>query len=52
MVRLEACVFEGNAGSARVLEKNGFVREAVRKKRVFKLGEWHDEWCYARFLSA
>jgi [ribosomal protein S5]-alanine N-acetyltransferase len=46
--RLEAGVFEGNHASARVLEKNGFIREAVRAKRVFKRGKLLDEWAYAR----
>jgi [ribosomal protein S5]-alanine N-acetyltransferase len=48
IVRLEAGVFEGNLGSARVLEKNGFILECVRKKRVFKMGVTLDELSYAR----
>jgi [ribosomal protein S5]-alanine N-acetyltransferase len=52
VLRLEACVFEGNEASARVLEKNGFVREAVRRQRVAKLGKLLDEWCYVRLTRS
>lgn len=46
--RLEAYVYEGNAGSCRVLEKCGFALESVRKKRVVKQGRVLDEYAYAR----
>jgi [ribosomal protein S5]-alanine N-acetyltransferase len=51
IVRLEAGVFGGNQGSARVLEKNGFVLECVRKNRVFKMGATLDELSYARSIE-
>lgn len=41
--RLDASVYAGNAASARVLEKCGFVREGVRRRAVWKWGEWRDE---------
>lgn len=46
--RLQANVFEWNPASARVLEKNGFVREAVQRKSVFKDGQLIDAFLYAR----
>ncbi|MFX6949463.1 GNAT family protein, partial [Acinetobacter baumannii] len=38
IVRLYAEVFETNKASMRVLEKNGFYLEGVRRKAVFKNG--------------
>jgi [ribosomal protein S5]-alanine N-acetyltransferase len=46
--RLEAPVFEWNPASMRVLEKCGFVREGVLRRRVFKDGQLIDEVLYAR----
>lgn len=47
--RLEASVYEPNLGSARVLEKNGFVLEGcLRKCRVGRDGEIMDELLYGR----
>lgn len=46
--RIEASVFAWNPASARVLEKNGFTREGVFQRRVFKDGEFVDTWLYAR----
>jgi len=46
--RLEAGVFSWNPASARVLEKNGFLREACLRRRVYKDGEFLDLWLYAR----
>ncbi|MEP7346083.1 MAG: GNAT family protein, partial [Gemmatimonadaceae bacterium] len=48
LIRLWAAVFVDNPGSARVLEKAGFVREAHLKQAAFKDGEAQDEWIYAR----
>jgi ribosomal-protein-alanine N-acetyltransferase len=36
VVRIYAEVFEHNKGSVRVLEKNGFYLESVRRKAAFK----------------
>jgi len=46
--RLEAFVFEWNPASARVLEKAGYTREAVLRKRVTKEGRTVDCLLYAR----
>lgn len=45
--RLFACVFTGNEGSARVLEKNGYVYEGTLKKNVMKDNKSIDERIYA-----
>ena len=45
-LRLFACIFENNAPSGRVLEKNGFVREAIHRKAVMKEGVLMDEHMY------
>ncbi|MBN2308027.1 MAG: GNAT family N-acetyltransferase [Candidatus Hydrogenedentes bacterium] len=45
--RLEARVFAVNAGSARVLEKNGYQFEGRLRRRVFRDGRLDDELVYA-----
>ena len=47
IVRLYAHVFEGNIGSVRVLEKAGFVQEAIQRKAVCKEGRFLDQFVYA-----
>jgi RimJ/RimL family protein N-acetyltransferase len=47
-VRLEAQVFEWNPASMRVLEKAGFVREAVLRCAATKDGQLIDTLLYAR----
>lgn len=47
LVRLESPVFAWNPASMRVLEKGGFVREAVHRASVMKDGEIIDEMLYA-----
>ena len=47
LCRLSAGVFEGNAASARVLEKAGYVLEGRFRRSVFKWGRILDEWIYA-----
>jgi RimJ/RimL family protein N-acetyltransferase len=47
MARLYAGVFDFNQASARVLEKCGYVQEAVLKKAVIKNGVFCDELRYA-----
>lgn len=49
VMRLEAHVYHWNVGSMRALEKAGFVKEAILKKRVFKDGEYVDEHIFAKF---
>lgn len=43
LVRIEATVFEGNDGSARVLAKAGFQAEGVRRKAIWKRGKLLDK---------
>ena len=45
--RLYATPFANNAGSARVLEKAGYVREAVLRHSVVKDGVVLDQFIYA-----
>ncbi len=47
LVRVDAHVFAPNAGSARVLEQNGYVLEGRLRKRVEKRGEILDALVYA-----
>ncbi len=49
IARIQAGIFSNNPASARVLEKCGFVPEAVLKDAVSKNGELMDEIMYARF---
>lgn len=42
LVRVQACVFLGNQGSARVLEKCGFAKEGLLRKYVVKNGHYLD----------
>ncbi len=47
MVRIVACVFDFNIASMCVLEKNGYVKEGIGRKAVFKNGIFCDEHRYA-----
>jgi len=47
--RLQAGIFSSNPASMRVMEKCGFVREAVHKDAIFKNGVFLDEVLYVRF---
>jgi ribosomal-protein-alanine N-acetyltransferase len=42
--RVYATVFEGNNGSRRVLEKNGFSVDGTLRSHVFKSGQFLDSW--------
>ncbi len=46
IVRLYAEVFENNKASMRVLEKNGFYLEGVRRKAVFKNDQLMDDYIW------
>ena len=48
MLRLFALPFADNAGSIRVLEKAGYVREAVLRSSSVKYGEPRDQLLFAR----
>ena len=47
--RIYAGVFEYNVASMRVLEKAGFVKEAVLRKSLTKEGKLFDEHIYAKY---
>jgi [ribosomal protein S5]-alanine N-acetyltransferase len=49
--RICAEVFENNKASMRVLEKNGFTLECVRKKAVIKNDVILDDWVWVKFRS-
>ncbi|MBN2735239.1 MAG: GNAT family N-acetyltransferase [Methanomicrobiaceae archaeon] len=49
IARIQAGIFERNRASAGVLEKCGFIREAVLKDAIFKNGELMDEIMYSKF---
>ncbi|MBX9578071.1 MAG: GNAT family N-acetyltransferase [Chthoniobacterales bacterium] len=47
VARIEAKVHPANTASQRVLEKNGFVREALLKKAIVRKGNIEDLYLYA-----
>ena len=49
IVRLQAGIFSTNTASMRVLEKCGFVREAIHAKAITKNGVLLDEVVYVHF---
>ena len=51
LLRLQATVLGFNAGSARVLQNNGFVEEGVMRCAVMKRGQVHDLRLFARCLD-
>ena len=50
--RIYACVFINNLASRRVLEKAGFILEAVHRDAVFKEGNYIDECTYSLVRDA
>ncbi|MFZ1806097.1 MAG: GNAT family protein [Cyclobacteriaceae bacterium] len=48
VIRIEAGVFEFNKSSMRVLEKNGFHLESIKKKAVFKNGKILDDHIWVK----
>ena len=48
IIRLYAEVFETNKASMRVLEKNGFYLEGVRRKAVFKNNQLMDDYIWVK----
>lgn len=49
LVRIQAGIFSNNPASMRVLEKCGFIREAVHRNAITKNGVMMDEVMYVRF---
>jgi RimJ/RimL family protein N-acetyltransferase len=49
--RIFAAAFEYNIGSIRVLEKNGFVKEGIARKAVFKNNAYYDEHRFSKLRN-
>ena len=47
IVRIQAHTNVRNTGSQRVLEKAGFQKEGIIRKRIFVRGDWRDEFLYS-----
>jgi RimJ/RimL family protein N-acetyltransferase len=52
LARIHTGVYEYNPASQKVLEKCGYVKEAVFRKNVFKNGELHDEIRFGKINPA
>lgn len=48
LTRIFAGIFEQNIASMKILEKNGFVLECIKRKAVFKNNQILDEYYYAK----
>ncbi len=48
VVRIFAGIFSYNPASMRVLEKNGYYKESIAQKAVYKLGQFWDEHRYVK----
>jgi len=51
LMRIFAGVFEYNIGSMKVLERNGFQKEGIAKKAVFKSDKFWDEHRYYKLKT-
>ena len=51
IVRIYAEVFETNKASMRVLQKNGFYLEGIRRKAVIKNGEIMDDYVWVKLIK-
>lgn len=49
-IRIEACTFQNNKASMRVLQKNGFYLESIKRKAVFKNNELMDEYGWVKLI--
>lgn len=47
LVRIQAHTNVKNMASQRVLEKAGFKKEGIVRKRIFVRGDWRDEFLYS-----
>lgn len=52
IVRIEAGVFEFNTPSMRVLEKNGFHLESIKKNAAFKNGKIIDDYLWVKLKES
>lgn len=48
LTRIFAGIFETNKASMRILEKNGFILECIKRKAIFKENQIMDEYLYAK----
>lgn len=48
LIRIEAGVREYNIASIKLLEKNGFKLEGIKKKAVMKNGKYYNDFIYAK----
>jgi hydroxyethylthiazole kinase-like uncharacterized protein yjeF len=48
IARITGIVYTLNTASRRVLEKNGFIREGIQRKSVFKNGVLYDSYIYGK----
>jgi RimJ/RimL family protein N-acetyltransferase len=51
VIRIDANVFSNNAASMKVLEKNGFHLEGIRKKAVIKNNVIMDDYVWVKFIN-
>lgn len=51
MNRIEAYTFQNNKASMRVLQKNGFILETIKRKSVFKNNELLDQYDWVKMLG-
>ena len=49
--KIYARVFKENRASMKVLEKNGFKREGILRKEIYKYGRWVDEYYFGLLKS-
>lgn len=49
-IRIEARTFQNNKASMRVLQKNGFYLESIKRKAVFKNNELMDEYGWVKLI--
>lgn len=47
-VRIHAGIFEYNAGSMKVLEKNGYSKDGIFRKAILKNGKIYDEYRFSK----
>lgn len=52
VIRIEAGVYDFNKPSMRVLEKNGFYLESIKRKAVFKNGVILDDYIWVKLKEA